>query len=474
MLKTIAQDVSNLGVKRFETRTYFQVNLKAGQTYILHIIPPVGGGITAEAYALDVNSSGQVVGRSGGTPTSGFVWSPATGTMTRSTAMVSIAEDGTCVSGSDIYSAGGLQIATIPIVDGIFAQIRPGSIQSGAGYLSAPVVVGRAVDPSISAGPASCTQCIAPAANVAFIYDSVNGSRSLDVLGVPDSFFARGINGSGRIVGETNNTGTDTSTRAFVFDLSTGTTHDLGTLRADNLGTASARAVNPSGTVVGYATSPSLGDEHAFLWTDATGMTDLGTLGATTGIFLNRSRAFGINTAGVVVGESTTPSTVSPLAIRHPFVWDPVNGMRDLNDLVAMPTNYELVRAVAISDSGWICGYGVGSAGNGFYSGFALEPIVSSAPSFQRGDCNDDGAKNIADPVRLLTFLFPPTPTLATLDCEKACDANDDGFLNISDAIAMLSVLFPTTTPLEWTAPDICGLDPTADGLSCSGYTNCP
>ncbi|MEM7167339.1 MAG: hypothetical protein AAF581_17895 [Planctomycetota bacterium] len=93
---------------------------------------------------------------------------------------------------------------------------------------------------------------------------------------------------------------------------------------------------------------------------------------------------------------------------------------------------------------------------------------------FQRGDCNNDDSKNIADPVRLLNFLFPPAPPPTPLDCGDACDANDDGSLNIADAVAMLSTLFPTGPPIAWIDPDLCGLDPTADSIDCVGYSHCP
>ncbi|MEM7166737.1 MAG: hypothetical protein AAF581_14820 [Planctomycetota bacterium] len=115
------------------------------------------------------------------------------------------------------------------------------------------------------------------------------------------------------------------------------------------------------------------------------------------------------------------------------------------------------------------------------YNNGATGPItlniecVQAAPQFQRGDCNNDGTKNIADPVRLLTFLFPAAPPPAALDCNDSCDANDDGGLNIADAVAMLNVLFPSATPPPtWLAPDLCGADPTADGLDCLGYSHCP
>ncbi|MEM7166620.1 MAG: hypothetical protein AAF581_14225 [Planctomycetota bacterium] len=93
---------------------------------------------------------------------------------------------------------------------------------------------------------------------------------------------------------------------------------------------------------------------------------------------------------------------------------------------------------------------------------------------FQRGDCNNDGSKNIADPIRLLSFLFPAIPPSIPLDCDSACDGNDDGALNIADAVAMLNVLFPVGPPVGWLPPDACGIDPTPGLLGCMGYTNCP
>lgn len=103
-----------------------------------------------------------------------------------------------------------------------------------------------------------------------------------------------------------------------------------------------------------------------------------------------------------------------------------------------------------------------------------LLPGVAGGDQFQRGDCNNDGARNIADPIRLLNFLFPPTPPSVPLDCTKACDANDDASLNIADSVRMLNVLFPTGPPINWPAPDACGVDPTMDALDCSGYLHCP
>ncbi|MGE3164207.1 MAG: dockerin type I repeat-containing protein [Planctomycetota bacterium] len=93
-----------------------------------------------------------------------------------------------------------------------------------------------------------------------------------------------------------------------------------------------------------------------------------------------------------------------------------------------------------------------------------------ASPQFKRGDCNADGAFNVADAVTLLGFLFGGGPS--ALACESACDANDDGSLNIADAVAKLGSLFGGAGPLP--APTSCGADPTADGLQCATYPVCP
>ncbi|MEM7165358.1 MAG: LamG-like jellyroll fold domain-containing protein [Planctomycetota bacterium] len=98
--------------------------------------------------------------------------------------------------------------------------------------------------------------------------------------------------------------------------------------------------------------------------------------------------------------------------------------------------------------------------------------LVVPQPEFVRGDCNQDGSTNIADPIKLLSFLFPVGPV--TLDCATACDANDDDGLNIADAVRLLSALFDTpAVPLP--GPLTCGQDPTLGVLSCAAPPSfCP
>src|SRR5690606_24115625 len=87
--------------------------------------------------------------------------------------------------------------------------------------------------------------------------------------------------------------------------------------------------------------------------------------------------------------------------------------------------------------------------------------VPVDATTFRRGDCNSDGRFDLADPLRLLLYLFVGT---AEPSCADACDANDDGFANISDALASLARLF-TGAP-ELPAPyRECGEDPTPDAL---------
>ncbi|MFN0059466.1 MAG: di-heme oxidoredictase family protein [Planctomycetota bacterium] len=88
---------------------------------------------------------------------------------------------------------------------------------------------------------------------------------------------------------------------------------------------------------------------------------------------------------------------------------------------------------------------------------------VASEPLFVRGDCNQDGAIDIADAVRLLGFLFA---IAAAVDCDSACDNNDDGSTNIADVIFELSAIF-LGGPLPPPPYPTCGTDSTRDTLPC-------
>lgn len=95
-----------------------------------------------------------------------------------------------------------------------------------------------------------------------------------------------------------------------------------------------------------------------------------------------------------------------------------------------------------------------------------LLPITST---FQRGDCNSDSTRNLADAIFNLAVLFSGG---GPITCSDACDHNDDGSIDISDPVYMLTFLFSGGP--DCPAPNlVCGSDPTSDGLDCADNT-CP
>jgi probable HAF family extracellular repeat protein len=80
---------------------------------------------------------------------------------------------------------------------------------------------------------------------------------------------------------------------------------------------------------------------HAFLWTQAGGMVDLGTLGG------SHSYATAVNGSGQVVGHSATANGTR----MHAFVWTQAGGMIDLGTPV-LTSSY----AWRINESGQMVG----------------------------------------------------------------------------------------------------------------------
>lgn len=95
-----------------------------------------------------------------------------------------------------------------------------------------------------------------------------------------------------------------------------------------------------------------------------------------------------------------------------------------------------------------------------------LTPVSSGG--FDRGDCNVDGAFNIADIVHSLDVLFLG----GSYACVDACDMNDDGLMNIADAVYGLGSQFSGGDAPP--APHgSCGADPTDDALDCAAFDAC-
>ncbi|WP_299440025.1 DUF3466 family protein [uncultured Rhodospira sp.] len=126
-----------------------------------------------------------------------------------------------------------------------------------------------------------------------------------------------GINNSGQVVGH-HFFESATRPTAFLWDEASGM-QNLGTLSTGPA--AYAMDVNESGDVVGWSDVPDSGD-RAFLWKDGHGMQNLGTMDTDSA---NADiRPVAINNSGQVAGRST---------VSGAFVWDENNGMRRLGSL---------------------------------------------------------------------------------------------------------------------------------------------
>ena len=138
-----------------------------------------------------------------------------------------------------------------------------------------------------------------------------------------------GISESGYATGNTATLiGSLVRTRAFQYDPFTDTIKELGIIaRFHSYGID----VNSKGDVVGYAEASSI-DYHAFLYTDETGMQDLGTLGG------EESRAYGINNSREIVGWSDDASGVDRAFIYQDGymkllpVWSGSSKANDINN----------------------------------------------------------------------------------------------------------------------------------------------
>jgi len=145
---------------------------------------------------------------------------------------------------------------------------------------------------------------------------------------------------------------------------------------------ANSRAtdINDSGQVTGYAEvsgtngGPEI-PEHAFLYDPTSNTTeDLGTLGGPI------SRAEGINNSGQVVGMSFMPPDPNGNYDVHAFIYDDNSGMRDLFSDDPQHVGGE---ANAINDSGAVVGNSMGGPSSirrtAAYESLARSPKAKAA-----------------------------------------------------------------------------------------------
>lgn len=128
-----------------------------------------------------------------------------------------------------------------------------------------------------------------------------------------------------------------------------------------------AHNMNNRGQVVGVSDLAGDAVFHGFVWSQSTGMKDVGTVAGDT-----YSVALAINDAGVVVGVSQPTLT----SLRAFVV---MNGMpTDLNTLIPPNSPLYLLTACSVNSRGEIAGLAVENS-TGDYHGYILKPVAADA-----------------------------------------------------------------------------------------------
>jgi probable HAF family extracellular repeat protein len=179
----------------------------------------------------------------------------------------------------------------------------------------------------------------------AFLWTAAHGMQDLGTFGGTASL-ATGINDLGQVVGYAAlETFTVVWEHAFIWTPGS-VTPDIG-----SLGGRYTRpfAINNAGQVVGESQT-SFRPFHAFLWTPVHGMQDLG---ATSRLEGAGSYASDVNDAGQVVGSSDADVGECLACVRHAFLWTPAHGLQDLGALSgALPYS----GATSINERGRVVG----------------------------------------------------------------------------------------------------------------------
>jgi probable HAF family extracellular repeat protein len=230
----------------------------------------------------------------------------------------------------------------------------------------------------------------------AFVWQPAEGVQWLGSLGGNLSA-ANGINASGAVVGQSY-TGTYAQ-HAFLWTPAGGM-QDL-TTDLTSIGGATATAINSSNQVVGYYFPNGSRNPMGFLWTQAAGLQNLGSTG---------TLAFAINDSGTVVGQSPFAK-----AAKHAFSWTPAGGITDLGTLGGGASS-----ALSINNQGWIVGTSLTTSKSGLLHGFLwtasggmkdFTVVAGLGQSYQvyAAQVNDSGV--IAMSTNKGSYLLVPTMT---------------------------------------------------------------
>ena len=337
-----------------------------------------------------VNDSGQVTGRAqavydpmiGGYFSHAFVWDKASGMTDLGTITGSWWSGGNAIN-NDGQVTGSSALSYLFsthafIWDSTTGMIDLGTLGGGTGTVPYSTSHGSGINDT---GVVTGTSITNEGIDHAFLWDAVNGMVDLGPLGLGSgNSSGADINDSGLVTGSYSVSAGPIGevSHAYLWDAVDGLT-DIGTLG----GLSSAgTGINNLGQVTGYSSitpDPFYSPSHAFFWDATGGMTDLGTLGGTS------SYSTAINDSGRVVGRSEIVDDAVPRA----FLWDPVDGMLNLQDLVADFSDWEyLESAEDISNTGYITGYGYNA--DGIRRAFLLVP--------------SENGVSISSPISLMAF----------------------------------------------------------------------
>jgi probable HAF family extracellular repeat protein len=327
----------------------------ATPTYTVEDLGTLPGDYASAAWGI--NQFGDVVGWSmGPTGTRAFLYTSATGM----TALP--APDGRPVTTARAISANGTVVGTASTGGsdiGHAVRWQAGMVQDlgtlGTGNFSDA----RAVNSAGDIVGSSYSDGGAVLGIHAFRFSDATGM--VDLTPTSDLARAEGINDSGQVTGSRNG-------RAFRL---TGTTFtDLGTAGYAN---SFGYAINSSGQVAGHVISGDGNVERIFRWTNGQ-MVILGGFG-------EHNTAFGINTAGDVVGWGWP--TLDAVG-RQGFLYTDANGMQGLNALIDPASGWFILGAGGINDAGQIVGWASGFTGQRavrLTPGSVASPTPPAAPS---------------------------------------------------------------------------------------------
>ena len=185
---------------------------------------------------------------------------------------------------------------------------------------------------------------------------------------------ANAVNNEGQIAGAVQDPATGIRHPAFYSD---GMMTDLGTIGGAG-GEGEALGVNDSGVVVGYCAAPAY--YHAFSWFNGV-FTDLGTFGTQSWV---ESCACAISNSGLIVGWSALDSGET-----HAFIWSAAGGMQDLGLLPGATW----AQAFGVNDAGQVVGWAAYTdAMHGFlYAGGTLVDLNTMLDSSGAGWVVNEG-----------------------------------------------------------------------------------